>query len=121
MAKRKVYRPSTPLRYQYKMYRVFGGTAPEALVHQITQALLSQWNANYGFYKNLYENLKKQTWFTELPPGLRGVTRAFAFYVSRQIERGVEEAAIRAHGRTVFGLSDDIIENVISFVRGFRG
>lgn len=120
MARKKTYRPSTPLRYQYKMYRLFGGTAPETLVAQITQAMVSTWNANYGKYKALYEQLKNQPWFVAQPPGLRGLIRALAFYVSRELEKGVSESVIRERAASVFGLPADVVENVINLVRGFR-
>ncbi|ABL79106.1 hypothetical protein [Thermofilum pendens] len=120
MARKKSYRASSPLKYEYKMYRLFGGNAPEGLIAQLVATLRSEYEKNYGFYRQAWESLKKQTWVQQLPKGEYGKLKAALNYLLKALrdkKLAPEDTLIEL--TKVIGLSDDVAQRLIDFVQHY--
>jgi len=59
MAKKRVYRPSSPIRYKWKLFRIYGAFLPESLALEFVDTMAREWGVGFGEYHKLWTDLLK--------------------------------------------------------------
>lgn len=78
---------TTPARYTYKAIRLHGGRPSDELLEQLGHVQNAAWEAGYSTYKDVYDLIKPILHTHEVPSGLWGIYRAFAFEVENKVRQ----------------------------------
>jgi hypothetical protein len=124
MAKKRVYRPSSTVRYRWKLFRIYGAFLPESLALEFVDTMAREWGVGFGEYHGPWTTLLKSGIISPETPRMDLAKYKSALnYVIRKAKQGYslapespDRAAILHHLVTVIGLPQDKAESVIEFV-----
>jgi hypothetical protein len=124
MAKRRVYRPSSPIRYKWKLFRIYGSFLPESLALEFVDTMAREWGVGFGEYHKAWEDLLKSG---VIPAGTPRMDlakwKAALCYVINKAKKGLkldegtpDRAAVENYLTKVIGLSSDNAKSLVNFV-----
>jgi hypothetical protein len=124
MAKKRVYRPSSTVRYRWKLFRIYGAFLPESLALEFVDTMAREWGVGFGEYHGPWTTLLKSGIISPETPRMDLAKYKSALnYVIRKAKQGYslapgspDRTAIIHHLVNVIGLSQDKAEAIIEFV-----
>ncbi len=120
MARKRVVRATTGPRYMFKMYRLLGVQAPPELAQAIVTGMNTERERGFGPYHQAWRAVQNEDWFAILPRGERGKVKAALNYAIKALEKKLPDNAIIAHLGAVIGLTPELAQKVLDFVKGYR-
>jgi len=121
MARKRRFGPNSPTRYQWKMARLYGPSAPQALVLELVDKMKDEWLRGFGEYHNAWQALLR-TIPPDTPPMRKARLKAALNYFIRKKYQGFRLDLERDHwtaiGSRLFDLTPDEVNAVIDAVLG---
>jgi len=102
------------------MYRLLGVQAPPELAQAIVTGMNTERERGFGPYHQAWRAVQNEDWFAVLPRGERGKVKAALNYAIKALEKKLPDSAIIAHLGAVIGLTPDLAQKVLDFVKGYR-
>jgi hypothetical protein len=124
MAKKRVYRPSSTVRYRWKLFRIYGAFLPETLALEFVDTMAREWGVGFGEYHGPWTTLLKSGIIPPETPRMDLAKYKSALnYVIRKAKQGyslapgsADRVAILHHITTVIGLPPERAEAIVEFV-----
>jgi hypothetical protein len=124
MAKKRAYRPSSPIRYKWKLFRIYGSFLPESLALEFVDTMAREWGVGFGEYHKLWTDLLKSG---VIPAGTPRMDlakwKAGLCFVVNKARKGLslaegttDRAAIEEYLVKVIGLSPESARSLVDFV-----
>jgi len=124
MAKKRTYRPSSPIRYKWKLFRIYGSFLPESLALEFVDTMAREWGVGFGEYHRAWEDLLRRGIIPAGTPRMDlAKWKSGLCYVINKARKGLslaegspERVAIENYLTKVIGLSAENARALIDFV-----
>jgi len=113
MARKRVWRGNTPVRYTGKLLRTLKGSLPEGYAEQAAIAGSAEYSGGFGVYRELYRKLL-EAFGERIPKAQLGLYRSALFAMYKMVAKGypvdsvIEKFADPKQGGLDRGLLEDI-------------
>jgi len=116
MAKKRVLRTTSDIRYRMKMERQFRGQVSEETAKEFAAAATSHWSMRFGEFHSDYVRLKE--WLSkahpEVPVAHYAYYKAFLSHARKQIPGGYAPEAIVDYFQKKAGLDPNIMREILT-------
>jgi hypothetical protein len=121
---RRSFRPSSLIRYKWKLYRIYSSFLPESLALEFVDTIAREWGVRFGEYHKAWEDLLKSS---VIPAGTPRMDlakwKAGLCYTIKMTKKGYsltpgtpDRQAIVHHLTRVIGLAPELAEKLVDFV-----
>jgi len=121
MAKLKIYRDSSNIRYEGKLYETLRARMGDKYAEKVAPLIESTWESRFMVYHRMYEQLKeflsnpRNTNGVVVPKALYGLYRSFLFYAYKEINTGTEPEAVIRRFKNKAGLDEGVMRAILRY------